>query len=36
MKSFQIDARNIDALYNSASIYFILNDKIEMCECLKN
>ncbi len=35
MKSFQIDNRNIDALYNSASIYSILNDKIKMCDCLK-
>ena len=35
MKSYKIDSRKIDALYNIVAIYSLLNDKINMCECLK-
>lgn len=35
MKSYEIDNRKIDALYNTAAIYSLLNDKINWCQCLK-
>lgn len=34
-KSYGIDNRKIDALYNNAAIYLVLNDKTKMCDCLK-
>ena len=35
IESYKFDNRKIDALYNISSIYSLLNDKINMCECLK-
>lgn len=35
MKAYEIDNRKIDALYNVADIYSLLNDKINRCQCLK-
>lgn len=34
-KSYEIDNQKIDALYNIAAIYSLLNDKTNMCDCLK-
>jgi tetratricopeptide (TPR) repeat protein len=34
-KSYEIDNQKIDALYNIAAIYSLLNDKTNMCICLK-
>ncbi|MDP2162328.1 MAG: hypothetical protein Q8K02_17745, partial [Flavobacterium sp.] len=35
LQSYKFDARKIDALYNIAAIYSLLNDKVTMCEYLK-
>jgi tetratricopeptide (TPR) repeat protein len=34
-KSYEVDNRKVDALYNIASIYALLNDKLNLCKYLE-